>query len=149
MTGSEDAVTKKIAWIVSVWMTVCVLFAVGTSVFAAPTVVSGWDTGNTGNLVYVTNPSFSGGTVADAYCAVSGWAAQGTTLSLYRANQTGVFEQVTGGVAVGGSGMFFMPVWLNAGRNCMMVRAELWNGNYQQVRCDVNLIGHGFTFPAR
>jgi len=87
--------------------------------------------------------------VADAYCAVSGWAVQGAVITLYRANYTGVFERIAGGTAVGGSGMFFIPVWLNTGRNAMVVRAEMWDGRYSQVRCDVNLIGQGFSFPAR
>ena len=131
-------------------LTIALLLTVGSlSVCAAPGTVAGWDCGNTSGLVYVSNPAYSGGTVADSYCAVSGWAVQGAVVSLYRANGAGVFEWIAGGTAVGGSGMFFMPVWLNTGRNAMVVRAELWDGRYQQVRCDVNLIGQGFSFPAR
>ena len=134
---------------VSILIVALILLTSVVSVSAAPATVSGWDNGNTSGLVYVTNPAFSGGTVADTYCAVSGWAVQGAVVSLYRANYAGVFEWIAGGMAVGGSGMFFMPVWLNTGRNAMIVRAEMWDGRYQQVRCDVNLIGQGFSFPAR
>lgn len=134
---------------VSILIITLLLLSGMCSVSAAPATVSGWDVGNTGGLVYVTNPAFSGGTVADAYCAVSGWAVQGAVVSLYRANYAGVFEWIAGGTAVGGSGMFFMPVWLNTGRNAMVVRAEMWDGRYSQVRCDVNLIGQGISFPTR
>lgn len=134
---------------VSFFMIAMFLIGSALSASAAPGTVSGWDGGNASGLVYVSNPSYSGGTVADSYCAVSGWAVQGAVVSLYRANGAGVFEWIAGGAAVGGSGMFFMPVWLNTGRNAMIVRAELWDGRYQQVRCDVNLIGQGLAFPAR
>lgn len=134
-------------------VSICFLFIMllfgSLSAAATPGTVSGWDSGNTWDLVYVTNPGYSGGTVAESYCAVSGWAVPGAVVSLYRANGNGVFEWATGGSAVGGSGMFFMPVWLNTGRNSMVVRAELGDGRYQQVRCDVILIGQGFSFPAR
>ncbi len=87
--------------------------------------------------------------MAESYCAVSGWAVPGAVVSLYRANYAGVFEWVAGGIAVGESGMFFMPLWLNTGRNSMLVRAETLDGQYCQIRCDVNLIGQGISFPVR
>lgn len=134
---------------VSILLITILLFTSTCGVLAAPAIVSGWDAGNTGGLVYVTNPAFSGGISADAYCAVSGWAVPGAVVSLYRANYAGVFEWIAGGVTVGGSGMFFMPVWLNSGRNSMLVRAQLSDGRYSQIRCDVYLMGQGLTFPVR
>ncbi len=143
-----DRIRKAMKRTVSILIIAILLLTSIFSVSAAPQTVSGWDSGNTTGLLYVTNPAFSGGTVAEAYCAVSGWAVQGAVVSLYRANYAGVFEWV-GGTTVGGSGMFFMPVWLNTGRNSMLVRAETSDGRYSQVRCDVNLIGQGISFPVR
>ncbi len=144
-----DRIRKAMKKTVSILIIAILLLTGMCSVSAAPATVLGWDSGNTSGLVYVTNPSFSGETVAEAYCAVSGWAVQGAVISLYRANAAGVFEWIAGGAAVGGSGMFFMPVWLNTGRNSMLVRAETSDGRYSQIRCDVNLIGQGISFPVR
>ncbi len=134
---------------VSILLTIFLFCTSVSSVFAVPGVVSGWDMGNATDLVYVTNPSWSGESVADVYCAVSGWAVQGAVVSLYRANSSGIYEWVAGGMTVGGSGMFFMPIWLNNGRNFMLVRAETRDGRYQQVRCDINLVGQGIAFLTR
>ena len=144
-----DRIRKAMKKTVSILLTILLFCTSICPTFAAPGMVSCWDMGNTAGLVYVTNPSWSGMSVADSYCAVSGWAVPGAVVSLYRANDSGIYEWAAGGMTVGGSGMFFMPVWLNSGRNFMLVRAESWDGRYQQIRCDINLVGQGISFLTR
>ncbi len=120
------------------------VFAFSSVAMAAPYYVSGDDTGNAWDLLTITNPEYTSVTVFDPVYVISGYAAQWSTVNIYRMNDMGSYELMPCEMYVGGSGIFFQQVNLRGGKNMLVVRVDMPDGRYQQVRCDVTLLGQSF-----
>lgn len=114
------------------------------SAVAAPYWVSGEDVGNTTGILSITNPEALNVTVFDSFYVLSGYAAPWANVSIYRMNDLGSYEQLVGDIWVGATGMFFQQIHLNEGKNMLIIRTEMGDGRYQQIRCDVTRLGQSF-----
>lgn len=134
--------------IVSLTLVLCFFGVIG--VFAAPDTVASDATGNTYDLMVITNPQNQKDSTFDSTYIVSGYGKEGTVVTLYRfdaaenvykkvynetqyVDENGVtqttYSEAT--VTIGASGLFMNTLVLMQGAQNLMVRAE--NGENVQI----------------
>ncbi len=139
---------KKFWKIVSLTLVLCFVGAIG--VFAAPDTVASDATGNTYDLLVITNPQNQKDSTFDSTYIVSGYGKEGTVVTLYRydaaedvykkvynetqyVDENGVtqknYSEAT--VTIGASGLFMNTLVLVSGAQNLLVRAE--NGENIQM----------------
>ena len=109
--------------------------------FAAPDSLPLEATGTVSGILTVTNPASASISSYDRQHNISGYAAEGATVSVYAAygDKYSVIKRFT----VGASGVFVQPVTLTRGRNELLIRADV-NGQVQCVKRTVNVLSINF-----
>ncbi len=131
---------------------ILIFVVLSTVCFASPDTVSPYETGNSTDLIAVTNPQGQKDTTFDGSYVVSGYGKEGTVISVYWHDATDdlykkVYNTVTytaadgtpqtaleeATVTVGTSGLFMRTVDLSIGDHNLLIRAEN-NGNVQILK---------------
>lgn len=109
--------------------------------FAAPDSLPLDVISNASGILTVTNPASASISSYDRQHNISGYAAEGATVSIYAAygDKYSVIKRFT----VGASGVFVQPVTLTRGRNDLVIRADV-NGQVQYVKRTVNVLSINF-----
>ena len=122
-------------------------FVFSAMAFAAPETLPLDAAGNATGLLTVTNPANATISSYDKNHNISGYAANGASVSVYIASGGRYVIMKRNGspisCTVGASGMFVQPVYLNQGRSDLLVRAEL-NGQVQYAKRTVNVLSSNF-----
>lgn len=109
--------------------------------FAAPNTVSANYSGNTDDLIVITNPEYQKTNTLEKTCVVSGYGEQGTTVGVYKLKDNN-YNKATG-FNIGASGLFMKSVELQTGKNSIMLVAEK-KGNVQVEKLEINLLNRRF-----
>lgn len=118
------------------------LLIVPSVALAAPDYISGNFTGNSSDLVVVTNPPPVSSTTQKSL-VVSGYGKQGTKVTLYTYSGGRYVKMWAGGnpisMSINSSGLFWRKVELPKGKKSLLVYAEN-DGKVQAVRLEVNVL---------
>ena len=139
---------QRCAKILSLVLVLCIVGMIG--VYASPDTVGTDATGNTYDLIVITNPQNQKDSTFDSTYVVSGYGKEGTVVTLYRYDSTEkVYKKVynetqyvdekgttqtmssEATVTIGASGLFMNSLAISQGSQDFIVRAE--NGDAVQV----------------
>ncbi len=122
-------------------LTLVIVVVMSLCAFAAPDSLPLEVYGNANGILTVTNPASASISSYDRQHNISGYAAEGATVSIYAAygDKYSAIKRFT----VGASGVFVQPVTLTRGRNDLLIRADI-NGQVQYVKRTVNVLSINF-----
>lgn len=125
-------------------LTVALILCLSMCVYAAPAAVNGLDAGNDSSILVLTNPQYPAVTAPTGELIVSGYCKSGASVNIYKLSPAGVYEITDYTMEIGASGIFFHKLLLTPGRNSFVLRAEMPDGRYQQIKFDVLFFGSSF-----
>ena len=112
------------------------------SVFAAPDVLTSTSTGNSNNIIVITNPPTDKSATFDMSYIISGYGRQGAEVTIYLYDN-GLYKKSAYSWTIGASGLFFKKITLAKGKNALICYAEAGNEN-QTVPLEITYLGSNF-----
>lgn len=122
---------------------ICVLAMMSSvAVVAAPDVLNSASTGNSNNIIVITNPPEDKSATFDMSYIISGYGKQGTDVTIYL-YEDGVYKKSQYTWTIGASGLFFKKITLAKGKNALICYAESGN-SIQVVPLEITYLGSNF-----
>lgn len=122
---------------------VCVIvMAVSAVAYASPDVLYSTSTGNSNNIIVITNPPTDKSATFDMSYIISGYGRQGATVTIY-IYDNGVYKKSSYSWTIGASGLFFKKITLAKGKNALICYAESGSSN-QTVPLEITYLGSNF-----
>ena len=122
---------------------VCVI-AIASSmvVCAAPDVLYSTSTGNSNNIIVITNPPTDKSATFDMSYIISGYGRPGAEVTMYIYDGS-VYRKSAYTWNIGASGLFFKKITLAKGKNALICYAEAGSSN-QTVPLEITYLGATF-----
>ncbi len=121
----------------------CIVTILCTSIaYAAPNTLSSGTTGNSNNLIVITNPPTDKSATFDMSYIISGYGRQGASVTIYFYDN-GVYKKSMYDWKIGASGLFFKKITLAKGKNAIICYAESGKAN-QAVPLEITYLGSNF-----
>lgn len=122
---------------------VCVLMVVASvAVSAAPDVLYSTSTGNSNNIIVITNPPTDKSATFDMSYIISGYGRPGASVVMYIYDGS-VYRKSDYTWTIGASGLFFKKITLAKGKNALICYAEAGSSN-QTVPLEITYLGSSF-----
>ena len=122
---------------------VCVLsIASSMVVCAAPDVLYSTSTGNSNNIIVITNPPTDKSATFDMSYIISGYGRPGAEVTMYIYDGS-VYRKSAYTWNIGASGLFFKKITLAKGKNALICYAEAGSSN-QTVPLEITYLGATF-----
>ncbi len=123
---------------------IIMMSAIGVSA-ANPASISANDNGNATNLIVVKKPETKNSATLKKTYGITGTGKNGVSVAYYKWNGSAyvALKDANAAIAqtkIGTAGVFYKQVSLNEGHNKFAVRAEAYNGTYQVVYFDINVL---------
>lgn len=121
----------------------CVLtVAFSMVVSAAPDVLYSTSTGNSNNIIVITNPPTDKSATFDMSYIISGYGRPGADVTIYLYDGS-VYKRSDYTWTIGASGLFFKKITLAKGKNALICYAESGSNN-QTVPLEITYLGSSF-----
>lgn len=111
-------------------------------VFAAPDTLSPKATGNSNNIIVITNPPTDKSATFDMSYIISGYGRPGAEVTMYIYDGY-VYRKSAYTWTIGASGLFFKKITLAKGKNALICYAEAGTDN-QTVPLEITYLGSTF-----
>lgn len=122
---------------------VCALTIMSAMVVsAAPDVLYSSSTGNSNNIIVITNPPTDKSATFDMSYIISGYGRPGATVNIYIFDGR-VYQKSSYSWTIGASGLFFKKITLAKGKNALICYAEAGSAN-QSVPLEITYLGSNF-----
>lgn len=123
----------------------CIMaMVVSMTVFAAPDVLYSTSTGNSNNIIVITNPPTDKSATFDMSYIISGYGRQGAEVIIYIYDDSeGLYKKSAYTWTIGASGLFFKKITLARGKNALICYAESGSDN-QTVPLEITYLGSNF-----
>lgn len=122
---------------------VCIITVVSSmAVFAAPDVLTSTSTGNSNNIIVITNPPTDKAATFDMSYIISGYGRPGAEVTMYVYDGS-VYRKSAYTWTIGASGLFFKKITLAKGKNALICYAESGSAN-QTVPLEITYLGSTF-----
>ena len=122
---------------------VCVITIFSSiAVFAAPDVLESTATGNSTNIIVITNPPTDKSATFDMSYIISGYGRPGADVTMYF-HDGAVYRKSAYTWKIGASGLFFKKITLAKGKNALICYAESGTAN-QTVPLEITYLGSTF-----
>lgn len=122
---------------------VCLITVVSSvAVFAAPDTLDSTSTGNSNNIIVITNPPTDKSATFDMSYIISGYGKPGATVTMYVYDGS-VYRKSSYEWTIGASGLFFKKISLAKGKNALICYAESGSAN-QTVPLEITYLGSTF-----
>ena len=112
------------------------------AVFAAPETLNSTTTGNSSNIIVITNPPTDKSATFDMSYIISGYGRPGADVTMYFFDGT-VYRKSAYTWKIGASGLFFKKITLAKGKNALICFAESGSAN-QTVPLEITYLGSTF-----
>lgn len=112
------------------------------AVFAAPDTLSPTATGNSNNIIVITNPPTDKSATFDMSYIISGYGRPGAQVTMYVYDGS-VYRKSAYTWTIGASGLFFKKITLAKGKNALICYAESGTDN-QTVPLEITYLGSTF-----
>ena len=112
------------------------------AVFAAPDVLEATATGNSNNIIVITNPPTDKSATFDMSYIISGYGRPGAEVTMYLYDGV-VYRKSAYTWTIGASGLFFKKITLAKGKNALICYAEAGTSN-QTVPLEITYLGSNF-----
>ena len=119
-----------------------VVVLISTVAFAAPDVLYPTTTGNSNNIIVITNPPTDKSATFDMSYIISGYGKKGSEVTIYTYDN-GVYKKSPYTWTIGASGLFFKKITLARGKNALVCYAESGLEN-QTVPLEITYLGANF-----
>ena len=121
----------------------CIITVVSSvAVFAAPDTLDSTSTGNSNNIIVITNPPTDKSATFDMSYIISGYGKPGATVTMYVYDGS-VYRKSSYEWTIGASGLFFKKITLAKGKNALICYAESGSAN-QTVPLEITYLGSTF-----
>ena len=112
---------------------------------AIPSSISASDNGNATNLIVVKKPETKNSATLKRTYGITGTGKNGVSVAYYKWNGSAYTalrdsNSAISQTKIGTAGVFYKQVSLNEGHNKFAVRAEAYDGTYQVVYFDINVL---------
>lgn len=122
---------------------ICIITVMSSmAVFAAPDVLDATATGNSGNIIVITNPPTDKSATFDMSYIISGYGRPGAEVTMYIYDGS-VYRKSAYTWTIGASGLFFKKITLAKGKNALICYAESGSDN-QTVPLEITYLGSTF-----
>lgn len=122
---------------------ICIVAAMlSTVVYAAPDVLYSTSSGNSNNIIVITNPPTDKSATFDMSYIISGYGKKGSTVTIYLYDG-GVYRKSSYSWTIGASGLFFKKITLARGKNALICYAEAGSST-QTVPLEITYLGSNF-----
>lgn len=122
---------------------ICILtIASSVVVCAAPNVLYSTSTGNSNNIIVITNPPTDKSATFDMSYIISGYGRPGAVVTMYVYDGS-VYRKSAYSWTIGASGLFFKKITLAKGKNALICYAEAGSSN-QTVPLEITYLGSTF-----
>ena len=122
---------------------ICILTVASSMVVcAAPDVLYSTSTGNSNNIIVITNPPTDKSATFDMSYIISGYGRPGAKVTMY-IYDGGVYKKSAYSWTIGASGLFFKKITLAKGKNALICYAEAGSSN-QSVPLEITYLGSTF-----
>lgn len=122
---------------------ICILTVVFSMVVsAAPDVLYSTSTGNSNNIIVITNPPTDKSATFDMSYIISGYGRPGADVTIYLYDGS-VYKRSDYTWTIGASGLFFKKITLAKGKNALICYAESGSNN-QTVPLEITYLGSSF-----
>lgn len=122
---------------------ICILTVVfSMAVSAAPDVLYSTSTGNSNNIIVITNPPTDKSATFDMSYIISGYGRPGADVTIYLYDGS-VYKRSDYTWTIGASGLFFKKITLAKGKNALICYAEAGSNN-QTVPLEITYLGSSF-----
>lgn len=122
---------------------ICLITVVSSiGVFAAPNTLDSTSTGNSNNIIVITNPPTDKSATFDMSYIISGYGKPGAEVTMYVYDGS-VYRKSSYEWTIGASGLFFKKITLAKGKNALICYAESGSAN-QTVPLEITYLGSTF-----
>lgn len=122
---------------------VCIIAVMSSvAVFASPDVLYSTSTGNSSNIIVITNPPTDKSATFDMSYIISGYGRPGAMVTMYIYDGN-VYRKSAYTWTIGASGLFFKKITLAKGKNALICYAESGTAN-QIVPLEITYLGSTF-----
>ncbi len=122
---------------------ICLITVMSSVVaFAAPAVLNSTSTGNSNNIIVITNPPTDKSATFDMSYIISGYGKPGAQVTMYVYDGS-VYRRSANTWTIGASGLFFKKITLAKGKNALICYAESGSAN-QTVPLEITYLGSTF-----
>lgn len=118
------------------------VLSLSVCVYASPDTLYSTSTGNSNNIIVITNPPTDKSATFDMSYIISGYGRQGATVTIYIYDGA-VYKKSAYSWQIGASGLFFKKITLAKGKNALICYAESGNSN-QTVPLEITYLGSNF-----